>query len=284
MAQRIADSHRDLEERVRQRTERLHERTTELEQLIAERKRIARELEERAAALTELNQELEAFTYSVSHDLRAPLRHITGFATLLDQSAAGKLDDTERRRLKLVIDSANRLGRLIDDLLAFSRVNRTAVSRHRVSLDAVAREARAGLAQDAEWQRVECTIGPMPDVDGEAAMLRQVFVNLMSNAAKYSRPREHPRVEIGVHTVDDDQVVVFIRDNGVGFDMKYADKLFGVFQRLHRADEFEGTGIGLASVRRIVQRYGGRVWAESTLDRGATFYFSLPLFKGALVS
>jgi PAS domain S-box-containing protein len=248
---------------------------------VTDRHLTARELEGRAAALAAVNHELEAFTYSVSHDLRAPLRHITGFATLLEESAAPKLSEPERRRLQKVTDAANRMGRLIDDLLAFSRMNRTAVSMQRVRLDEVVRESLQELAMDPEVARVTWTIQPLPEVEGERAMLKQVFVNLMGNAWKYSRQRSQPTVEIGTRPSEADEVVVFVRDNGVGFDMQYADKLFGVFQRLHRADEFEGTGIGLASVRRIVERHGGRTWAEAAVDQGATFYFSLPLPKGA---
>jgi signal transduction histidine kinase len=236
------------------------------------------ELARRLSELTAVNDELEAFSYSVSHDLRAPLRHISGFVALLARSAAPKLDDEERRRFRTISESATRMGRLIDDLLAFSRMGRSALSRQLVSLDDMVRDVRKeAAAGDPRSERVVWSIQPLPVVEGDAALLRQVFVNLIGNALKYTRERPEPRIEIGVSGREPEQIVVFVRDNGVGFDMKYAHKLFGVFQRLHGVEEFEGTGIGLANVRRIVHRHGGRTWAEGALNGGATFYFSLPL-------
>jgi signal transduction histidine kinase len=238
------------------------------------------ELAQRMRELTSVNDELEAFTYSVSHDLRAPLRHITGFAELLDRSAGPKLDNDERRRLRVVVDAATRMGRLIDDLLAFSRVGRTSVARERVALDDLVREARRELAVDPQSARVDWRIQPLPVVEGDPALLRLVLINLIGNALKYSRERPDPRIEIGANGHAHGEAVVFVRDNGVGFDMQYAGRLFGVFQRLHGADRFEGTGIGLANVRRIVHRHGGRTWAEGEVDRGATFYVALPAAPG----
>jgi signal transduction histidine kinase len=233
------------------------------------------ELESRMAELNAVNQELEAFSYSVSHDLRAPLRHITGFASLLESTSAGHLDPEDRRRLKTISEAASRMGRLIDDLLSFSRMGRQALSKRRVRLDDIVKEARKEVTVPGS-DPVAWDIQPLPEVEADPAMLHLVFVNLMSNAVKYTHPGEQPRVEIGANDQKPDETVVFVRDHGVGFDMQYAHKLFGVFQRLHSADQFEGTGIGLANVRRIIHRHGGRTWAEGAIDAGATFYFSLP--------
>ena len=230
---------------------------------------------ERTEELRATNNELEAFSYSVSHDLRAPLRHVTGFATLLDQHAGPSLDDQGRRYLTTIADAAARMAKLIDDLLAFSRMGRASVSKRRVELSQLVREARDEVSADLNGRRIAWTIDELPAVDADPALLRPVLVNLLSNAVKYTSTRDQARIEVGTESRAG-ELVVFVRDNGVGFDMAYAHKLFGVFQRLHRADEFSGTGIGLANVRRIIQRHGGRTWAEGTLDAGATFYFSLP--------
>ena len=221
------------------------------------------------------NQELESFSYSVSHDLRAPLRHIDGFVKLLDKQAGEKLDERGRRFLDIIADSARRMGVLIDDLLVFSQMSRTELRRSTVALDLLVQEAVDTAQLEANSRRINWKIGRLPEVEADAAMLRQVWVNLIANAVKYSRPRDPAEIEIGCNA-DNGEFVLFVRDNGVGFDMQYANKLFGVFQRLHRAEEFEGTGIGLANVRRIVSRHGGRTWAEGKVDGGATFFFSLP--------
>jgi light-regulated signal transduction histidine kinase (bacteriophytochrome) len=243
---------------------------------VTAQKRAAIDLERHAAELSAVNEELEAFSYSVSHDLRAPLRHVTGFATLLERSAGGRLAEQETRYVRTIVDAASRMGRLIDDLLAFSRMGRSPIERRRISLADVVRDARHDLPSVEHASEIAWTVHPMPEVEADPALLRQVFVNLLSNAAKYSGARPHPAVEIGVAPSGAAETVVYVRDNGVGFDMAYVDKLFGVFQRLHSSDAFEGTGIGLANVRRIVHRHGGRVWAEGAVDAGATFYFSLP--------
>jgi signal transduction histidine kinase len=261
MAAQVQGVQRQLEERVAQRTASLAETGAQL----------ARRVDE----LHALTAELEAFSYSVSHDLRAPLRHVTGFASLLERSVAGRLSESESRHLRTIVESAAGMGRLIDDLLAFSRMGRAALATGRVSLDGVVRDAQREV-NGAEADAVRWIIDDLPDVDGDAGMLRLAFVNLLSNAVKYSAKRPQPEVAVGVHARTAAEAILFVRDNGVGFDMQYAHKLFGVFQRLHSSDEFDGTGIGLANVRRIVQRHGGRVWAEGAVDRGATFFVALP--------
>jgi len=221
-------------------------------------------------------RELEAFSYSVSHDLRTPLRHVDGFADLLAQRAGERLDEASRRYLEKIRAGAKRMGILIDELLAFSRASRAELRCSRVSLRAAAEEAIAEVNADLAGRDIVWRIGTLPDVEADPTMIRQVFCNLLANAVKYTAPRAQAIIEIDAMPEDSDEVVVLVRDNGVGFDMDYADKLFVVFQRLHRAEEFEGNGVGLANVRRIVDRHGGRTWAEGRVDRGATFYFSLP--------
>jgi PAS domain S-box-containing protein len=221
------------------------------------------------------NKELESFSYSVSHDLRAPLRHIQGYVEMLTRELQGQLTDKSARYLKTIADAGREMGDLIDDLLAFSRMGRAEVAEGEVDLGTLIAEVRRGLELATRGRDIRWTIGVLPPVRGDAAMLRQVLANLIGNAVKYTRGRATAEITIGSSGEEEGRTVFFVRDNGAGFDMKYAGKLFGVFQRLHRADEFEGTGIGLASVRRIVARHGGRTWAEGKLDGGATFYFSL---------
>jgi signal transduction histidine kinase len=234
------------------------------------------ELEQRTAQLASVNKELEAFSYSVSHDLRAPLRHISGFTDLLAKSAGPVIDAPGRRYLRLISESAVTMGELIDALLVFSRMGRAEMLHSRVDLNAIMRAAQREVMVGNDGSRVTWVMHPLPVVPGDASMLQLVFTNLLSNAFKYSRTRAHAEIEIGVAEGKPDEVVVFVRDNGVGFDMAYANRLFGVFQRLHRAEEFEGTGIGLANVQRIIIRHGGRVWADSAPDKGATFFVALP--------
>jgi signal transduction histidine kinase len=236
---------------------------------------LARNVEE----LTAVNGELEAFSYSVSHDLRAPLRHINGFVDLLQRRAGATLDDTSRRHLTTIAGAARQMGQLIDDLLSFSRMGRVELMRSRVRLATLVAEVRESLGQDTAGRDIAWKVNGLPEVVGDPAMLRVVLTNLISNALKYSRTRGHTEIEVGWRRSDEGQALVWVRDNGVGFDMQYASKLFGVFQRLHRATDFEGTGIGLATVRRIVHRHGGRTWAEGAVDAGATVYFSLPLYE-----
>ena len=238
-------------------------------------------LEETVSKLNALTTELESFSYSVSHDLRAPLRHVSGFAELLETSAGPALDDRGRRYLRTITDAATRMGRLIDDLLVFSRMGRTELMAAPVDLGALVEEIRREAAAGQPHRPIDWTIHELPVVKGDRAMLRLVLTNLISNALKYSATRDRSEIEIGCNGTPQ-EAVFFVRDNGVGFDMEYAHKLFGVFQRLHSSDDFEGTGIGLANVRRIVQRHGGRVWAEGAVGAGATFSFSLPQSGGSL--
>ena len=234
------------------------------------------ELGERSSQLTAANKELEAFSYSVSHDLRAPLRHIGGFADLLQRSSGPELDENRLRYLRLISESAVKMGELIDSLLVFSRMGRAEMLHTRVDLNTIVRQAQREVAQADPGRPVEWIIDELPIVSGDPAMLQLVFNNLLSNAFKYSRGRDTSIIEVGSLNGSNTESVVYVKDNGVGFDMTYANRLFGVFQRLHRAEDFEGTGIGLANVQRIVSRHGGRVWAESEVNKGATFYVSLP--------
>ena len=244
---------------------------------ITNRRRVAGELQRRGELLQAANKELEAFSYSVSHDLRAPLRHIDGYAALLSKTAGEALNDKARRYLETISASAKQMGQLIDDLLVFSRMGRQEMLHSTVNLNQLVKTVIHDLRLDLQDKAISWTIGSLPDVPGDPAMLRQVFMNLLTNAVKFTATRPKPRIEIGATRDSAGEVTVFVRDNGVGFDMQYVNKLFGVFQRLHRNDEFEGTGIGLANVRRIIHRHGGRTWAEGALDQGATFYITLPM-------
>jgi PAS domain S-box-containing protein len=238
------------------------------------------ELGKRSADLEASNKELEAFAYSISHDLRAPLRHMAGFTELLQKSTASVLDGKSKRYVTMILESTQRMGSLIDDLLGFSRIGRAETHKTAVDLEQLAEEAVKEAQQDAHGRDIVWGVGRLPHWYGDRSMLRLVLVNLISNAVKFTRPRSPAEIEIGCLKEEKDQVVMFVRDNGVGFDMRYANKLFGVFQRLHRAEAFEGTGIGLATVQRIVHRHGGKVWAESLVDKGSTFYFSLAKNQG----
>ena len=256
------------------------EKTEALRESEAGYRRLNAELEQRVAERTvqlqTANGELEAFSYSVSHDLRAPLRHVMGFADLLQKEAGPSLSEKSLAHLKTIYQAAERMGELIDDLLAFSRAGRGALEKTGVNLDELVRETLSGCQADTRERHITWEIQPLPAVWADRALLRQVLVNLVSNAVKFTGARAEAKIEIGCAPNPNGETVIFIRDNGAGFDPKYAARLFGVFQRLHSSAEFEGTGIGLANVRRIIRRHGGRTWAEGAVEGGATFYFSIP--------
>ncbi|HEY3303484.1 MAG TPA: response regulator [Candidatus Binatia bacterium] len=242
----------------------LEEKNAELEQRV----------DERTAQLAAANKELEAFSYSVAHDLRAPLRAMDGFSSIVLQQHAAQLPPEAQHQLYLIRDNAQQMGHMIDDLLAFSRLGRQPLQRRPVEPREIVREALAHLGQAPDNERPRISVGDLRSCHADPALLKQVYVNLISNAIKYTSKCEAAHIEIGC-LGGNGAPTYFVRDNGVGFDMKYAGKLFGVFQRLHRAEEYEGTGVGLAIVRRVVHRHGGRVWAEAEAGRGATFYFTL---------
>ncbi len=240
---------------------------------ITERKQYESALLERNNELNAAVRELDAFSYSVSHDLRAPLRAIDGFSKILLEQCGSALPPESREYLQYMRDNAVQMGHLIDDLLAFSRLGRKPLSRQQVATGTLVEKIVEQVKKQVEGRSVNVSVGEMPDAWADPALLNQVFFNLIDNAFKYTRRRAQAVVEIGSREIDSERVF-FVRDNGAGFNMEYADKLFGVFQRLHRAEDFEGTGVGLAIAQRIVMRHGGRIWAEAEVDRGATFYFT----------
>jgi light-regulated signal transduction histidine kinase (bacteriophytochrome) len=236
------------------------------------------ELEERVVKrTTELeaaNKELEAFSYSVSHDLRSPLRTLDGFSQAMLEDYGEQLPEEGRRYLQTIRGGAQRMGVLIDDLLTFSRLSRLPLHKQTVETVRLVRDSLEELDSEKRGRKIDIRISELPPCHGDPALLKQVWINLLSNALKYTRKREAAIVEIGCAR-DNGEAVYFVRDNGIGFDMQYAHKLFGVFQRLHRTDEFEGTGVGLAIMQRVIHRHGGRIWVEAAVEHGATFYFTL---------
>jgi signal transduction histidine kinase len=255
------------------------ERALTIRRLRQENVALERRVHERTAELEAANRELDAFCDTVSHDLRTPLRAVAGFTDLMRLHHAAKLPADVRRYLDLIHEGTGQMDQLIKDLLAFSRLGRQALARGPVDLAALGREAFAAIEGERAGRRVEFEVGALPAVSADRALLRLVLVNLLSNAVKYSRPRDPARIALGLAPAAGagaGEPVFFVRDNGVGFDMRDAGRLFGVFQRLHHAHEFEGTGVGLATVRRIVERHGGKIWAEAVPGAGATFFFTLP--------
>ena len=271
-------AHDELERRVEERTAELRgalaREQAARDEVSALNATLERRVRERTAQLEEANRELESFSYSVSHDLRAPLRHIGGFADLLLRRKAD-LDDGTRRHIGIIAEASKRAGRLVDDLLAFSRMGRAELRHSAVDMNELVADVRREVEAEAAGRAIAWRVGDLPEARADPAMLRLVVRNLLANAVKYTRPRAEAVIEVGGRR-GGGETAYSVRDNGVGFDMRYADKLFGVFQRLHGDDSFEGTGIGLANVRRIVQRHGGRAWAEGAVGAGATFSFALP--------
>lgn len=243
--------------------------------LLALKNDLENRVHQRTAELEVANKELEAFSYSVSHDLRAPLRAIDGFSRKVVVGYGDKLDDEGRRQLQVVRDNAQRMGNLIDDLLAFSRMGRREIALQPLDMNAMVRGVADELRAAESQRAIEFAFLPLPRAWGDASMVRQVWVNLLANAVKFSRQRPVAHIEIG-GSRESGEVRYWVKDDGAGFDMQYADKLFGVFQRLHRQDEFEGTGVGLAIAQRILHRHNGRIWGEGKPDAGATFRFALP--------
>jgi len=271
-----------LDFEVRKRTAELENITAELKaqnfELLSIQQRLEEDqqaLEKSATRLEEMNKELESFSYSVSHDLRAPLRAIDGYARLILKKQGDKFDEDTTRKFNDIRSNAQMMGQLIDDLLTFSRLGRKAMSLAILDMDVLTKDAWKEVQASDPERKIKRTVNSVPPCYGDRALIKQVLINLLSNAAKFTKYKDAAEIVVGGYT-DGNEMVYYIRDNGVGFDMAYYDKLFGVFQRLHSTDQFEGTGVGLATVQRIIRRHGGRVWAEGKVDEGATFYFSLP--------
>jgi light-regulated signal transduction histidine kinase (bacteriophytochrome) len=274
----------ELEIKVVERTNELEKRSRELMDnrtallnLVEDLNLTSDQLRQSAEKLEAANKELEAFSYSVSHDLRSPLRAISGFVHILLEDYEKVLDDEGKRICSIIHSNATRMGQLIDDLLSFSRLIRSEMHQSQIDMNSIVKNSIQEFKTTLDLSGKTITIEPLPHALGDADLIRQVWINLISNALKYSSKSSNPQIAIGSHS-GENETVYFIRDNGVGFNMDYAHKLFGVFQRLHSVNEFEGTGVGLAIVQRIINRHRGRIWAESEIDNGATFYFSLPAY------
>lgn len=250
-------------------------RALEVRRLRMEITQLQQRVREHMVELEATNKELESFSYSVSHDLRAPLRAINGFSNLLVESYSPQLPDDARQLLTRIMASAERMGELIEHLLRFSRLSKQAINKRPVKIENLVHEVLEELSRDVVDQRPQVQVHKLPDTIGDQVLLRQVFANLLSNAFKFTRNQPKPVVIVGCQQIDNEPVY-FVRDNGAGFDMEHAEGLFRVFHRLHSTKEFEGTGVGLSLVQRIVQRHGGRIWAEAAVDKGATFFFTLP--------
>ena len=284
-AERLRAAHDELETRVRERTRQLAAANESLQSEIIERQRVEEkirgmnvELEQRVldrtAELAEANQELEAFTYSVAHDLQAPLRNIQSYAQMIEDDFSSKMPSEVMQYLKRIGVRARHMAQLVSDLLNLSRIAKLDLNRQKTDLTSLVNEAVLITKSEIKGRDIEWHITDLPPIACDPGLLKQVFANLLSNAVKYTRPRPKARIEIG-QMEQNGETAIYVRDNGVGFDMKYVDKLFGVFQRLHPSEEFEGTGVGLATVARIVRKHGGSIWAEAAENKGATFYFTL---------
>jgi light-regulated signal transduction histidine kinase (bacteriophytochrome) len=249
--------------------------------VVAAHDHLEQQVQERTAQLNAANAELESFSYSVAHDLRAPLRHITGFAKLLHDTCNTTLDTPSQDYLKLIQDAAKHMGQLVDDLLKMGQIGRQELVCRPTDLNSLVGRVLQDLQPECEGRQIEWRIGELPSVDCDPGLMRQVFANLLSNAVKYTRPRQKAVIEVGQVT-GEAIPAIFIRDNGAGFDQQYAHKLFGVFQRLHTAEEFEGTGVGLAIVQRIIQKHGGRIWVQAEVNKGASFFIALAVSQASV--
>jgi signal transduction histidine kinase len=268
---RNADEIAILIEAFNEMLEQIQKRDTALQ---SARDELELRVEQRTAQLEAVNRELESFTYSVAHDLRAPLRHIQGFADALTEDFAQQLDPGARQHLDRIVESTRRMDQLISDLLNLAHVGRQELRLQAAGLDLLVQDVERDMALESKGRNIEWRLGDLPVVDCDPALIKLVLQNLLANAVKYTRPRDPAVIEIG-QTMIEGERVIFVRDNGVGFNMKYVHKLFGVFERLHRREDFEGTGVGLAIVQRIIHKHGGRIWAEAEINRGATFFFTL---------
>lgn len=274
--EKIEKYHEHLEELVKERTAKLEKSQQSLALLLADVNESRAKLDISNKKLEDSNEELEAFSYSVSHDLRAPLRHIDGFTKLLNKNIRNKIDEKSQNYFDNIIDSSKQMNKLIDDLLIFSRLSKKDMKKIKINMKTVIDEAMLTFNSDIKENKISITIDDMPDVNLDVSLIQQSWVNLISNAVKFTGKKENPEIHIGTDKDKNGNTIFFIKDNGVGFDQKYVDKIFDVFQRLHNIDEFPGTGIGLANVKRIIMKHGGAIRAEGKINEGASFFFTLP--------